>query len=129
MTSPFTFLSAITENGQDLLKEDPQNEKEFGKSLWTIRRGLSLHPDTVMYGNEMNRRYHAPLQWQFYFLLNSIPKKKRYSKWPKAEKEDKLELVMEYYGYSSEKAKQALAILTPEQLKTIEEKQYTGGKK
>jgi hypothetical protein len=36
---------------------------------------------------------------------------------------------MDCYGYSSEKAKQVLGILTPEQLKTIEEKQYTGGRK
>jgi len=77
----------------------------------------------------MNQRHYASVKWQFNFLLNSIPRKKRFSKWFKREEEKNLRLVMDCYGYSSEKAKQVLGILTPEQLKTIEEKQYTGGRK
>jgi len=94
-----------------------------------VNRGLSFFPDTVMYANEMNQRHYASVKWQFHFLLNSIPRKKRFSKWFKREEEKNLRLVMDCYGYSSEKAKQVLGILTPEQLKTIEEKQYIGGRK
>ena len=125
--TPFDFLNAINETKKDLIKEDPSNEKEY--SAWMVNRGLSYFPDTVMYANEMNQRHQISNKWQFQFLLNSIPKKKRFSKWFKREEEKHLKLVMGCYGYSSEKAKQVLGILTPEQLKTIEEKQYTGGRK
>ena len=125
--TPFDFLNAINETKKDLIKEDPSNEKEY--SAWMVNRGLSYFPDTVMYANEMNQRHQISNKWQFQFLLNSIPKKKRFSKWFKREEEKHLKLVMDCYGYSSEKAKQVLTILTPEQLKTIEEKQYTGGRK
>jgi len=125
--TPFDFLNAINETKKDLIKEDPSNEKEY--SAWMVNRGLSFFSDTVMYANEMNQRHQVSNKWQFQFLLNSIPKKKRFSKWFKREEEKHLKLVMDCYGYSSEKAKQVLTILTPEQLKTIEEKQYTGGRK
>jgi hypothetical protein len=125
--TPFDFLNAINETKKDLIKEDPSNEKEY--SAWMVNRGLSFFSDTVMYANEMNQRHQVSNKWQFQFLLNSIPKKKRFSKWFKREEEKNLKLVMDCYGYSSEKAKQVLGILTPEQLKTIEEKQYTGGRK
>lgn len=125
--TPFDFLNAINETKKDLIKEDLTNEKEY--SAWMVNRGLSFFPDTVMYANEMNQRHQISNKWQFQFLLNSIPKKKRFSKWFKREEEKNLKLVMDCYGYSSEKAKQVLTILTPEQLKTIEEKQYTGGRK
>jgi hypothetical protein len=35
---------------------------------------------------------------------------------------------MEYYKYSSERAKEALSVLTDEQLVVIKEKLYKGGK-
>lgn len=125
--TPFDFLNAINESKKDLIKEDPTTEKEY--SAWMVNRGLSFFSDTVMYANEMNQRHQISNKWQFQFLLNSIPRKKRFSKWFKREEEKHLRLVMDCYGYSSEKAKQVLTILTPEQLKTIEEKQYTGGRK
>ena len=125
--TPFDFLNAINITKKDLISEDPTVEKEY--SAWMVNRGLSYFPDTIMYANELNQRHQIPSKWQFQYLLNSIPKKKRFSKWFKHEEEDNLQMVMDCYGYSSEKAKQALDILTPEQLKCIEEKQYIGGKK
>jgi len=41
---------------------------------------------------------------------------------------ESLRLVKEYYGYSNEKAKQALSVLSDEQLAMIEQKLYKGGK-
>jgi len=65
----------------------------------------------------------------FRFLLNSITKKKRFSKWSKKETiSESLLLVKDYYGYSNEKAKQALALLSEEQLAMIEQKLYKAGK-
>jgi hypothetical protein len=127
MTTPFDFLNAINLTKKDLIAEDPLNEKEY--LPYMINRGLSYFPDTVLYANEMNQRYDAPNAWQFQFFLNSIPKKKRFSKWHKKDAEtESFRLVQEYFGYSNEKTKEALTILTDDQLTMIKEKLYKGGK-
>lgn len=126
--TPFDFLNAINLTKENLF-EDPQAKKDYRKGSWIINKGLSQFPDTVMYANEMNTYYFLPEEWQFSFYLNSIPKKKRFGSWAKKdEKTDSLKLVMEFYGYSPEKAKQALSVLSKEQLTMIEEKLYKGGK-
>ena len=125
--NPFDFINAITYTKHDYIAEDPLNEKKY--SPFMVNRGLSYFPDTVMYANEMNRLSTIDNKWQFHFLLNSINKKKRFSKWVKKDSETKsLLLVMEYYGYSNEKAKEALKILSDDELKIIEEKLQKGGK-
>jgi hypothetical protein len=122
----FDFLNAINENKKDLF-EDPQASKDY--KPWLVNNGLSYFPDTIMYSNEMNRNSHIPNEWQFRFLLNSIPKKKRFSKWAKKEAMDEsLELVKEYYGYSYERTKEILNILSPHQLRSLQEKLKKGGK-
>jgi hypothetical protein len=124
--SPFDFINAINDTKENLFL-DPQANKDY--EPWMVNKGLSQFPDTVLYANEMNLHYSIPKQWQFFFLLNSIPRKKRFSKWAKKDaKTDSLSLVMEYFGYSMEKAKQALGVLSQEQLDVIKEKLYKGGK-
>jgi hypothetical protein len=61
-------------------------------------------------------------------LLNSIAKKKRFSKWHKKETGDDLTMVMKYYNYSREKAEVALSILSKDQLTMIKQKFEKGGK-
>jgi hypothetical protein len=127
MANPFDFLNEINLTKKDLIREDPLVEKDYNPFM--INRGLSYFADTVMYANEMNRHTGIPKIWQNDFFLNTITRKKRFSKWHKKDTESKsLQLVMEYYKYSTEKAKEVLAILTPEQLKMIEQKLYKGGK-
>ena len=125
--NPFDFLNAINITKKDLITEDPLTEKEYPPFM--VNRGLSYFPDTVMYANEMNRNSDIPKKWQFQFLINSISKKKRFSKWHKKDAEtESLQLVMEYYGYSSEKAKEAMKILSSDQLAYIKEKLNKGGR-
>ena len=124
--TPFDFINAINLTKKNLF-EDPQAEKDYVPFL--VNRGLSYFPDTVLYANEMNRNSGIPKDWQFSFFLNTIPKKKRFSKWHKKDADsDSLTLVKEYFGYSSEKALEALSILSDEQLTMIKEKLYKGGK-
>ena len=125
--SPFDFINAINITKKDLFAEDPMAKKDYAPFI--INRGLSYFPDTVLYANEMNRNAGIPEDWQFFFLLNSISKKKRFSKWHKKDAEtESLRLVKEYFGYSDAKANEALSILTEDQLTMIKEKLYKGGK-
>jgi hypothetical protein len=124
--TPFDFINAINVTKKNLF-EDPLAKKDY--TPYIVNRGLSYFPDTVLYANEMNRLSGIPEDWQFSFFLNTIPKKKRFSKWHKKDAEtESLSLVKEYFGYSSEKAKEALSILTDDQLVMIKEKLYKGGK-
>ena len=125
--SPFDFLNAINVTKKDLIREDPLNEKDY--TPFMVNRGLSYFADTIMMANEMNRHSGIPKKWQNDFLLNTISKKKRFSKWHKKDADDKkLLLIMEYYKYSTERAKEVMDILSPDQLTMIEEKLYKGGK-
>jgi len=127
MPSPFDFIGAINTTKKDLLREDPLNEKDY--NAFMVNRGLSYFADTVMMANEMNLHGGIPKIWQNDFLLNTISRKKRFSKWHKKDAEDRnLLLIMEYYKYSNERAKEVLDILTPAQIKIIEEKLFKGGK-
>jgi hypothetical protein len=77
--------------------------------------------------NEVNRNHFLDKDMQYQFLLNSIRSKKRFSPFLRADKLRDIECVKEFYGYSNEKAKSALDILTNDQLKLIKEKLYKGG--
>jgi hypothetical protein len=125
--TPFDFLNAINLTKKDLFAEDPLANKDY--SPFIVNRGLSYFPDTVLHANELNQRGGIPNDWQFSYLLNSIPKKKRFSKWHKKDAEtESFRLVKEYFGYSDSKAQEALSILTDDQLTMIKEKLYKGGK-
>lgn len=124
--NPFDFINAINFTKEDLFK-DPESAKVYQPYL--VNRSLSYFHDTVVQANEMNIHSGIPSEWQFQFLLNSVTKKKRFSKWQKKDKAtESLLLVQEYYGYSSDKAKEALRVLSDDQLKLIEQKLNKGGK-
>jgi hypothetical protein len=124
--TPFDFINAINQTKVDLFKE-PLANKDY--DAYIVNRGLSFFHDTVVQANTMNQYSSLPNEWQFRFLLNSVTKKKRFSKWAKKDKAtESLKLVQEYFGYSSEKAKEALRILSDEQLSEIKLKLNKGGK-
>lgn len=127
--SPFDFVNAINLSKKDLIAEDPQNEKEYTKSKFIVNRALGYFHDTVLPANSMNMYSDIPSKWQFHFFLNTISKKKRFSKWVEKEpKSESLQLVKEYFGYSSERAKEALTVLSETDLMMIKEKLNKGGK-
>ena len=124
--SPFDFLNSINMTKKDLM-EDPDTEKQYVP--FVVNRSLSYFPDTVAIANEMNKYHHLDSRLQYQFLINMIRKRKRFSKWVKPELENDLESVKEYYGYSNEKARQVLPLLSPSQLQQLKEKVNKGGRK
>ena len=121
------YLNAINHNKEPLMDtEDEAWEKKY--LPFVVNRCISPFLDTIMLVNEMNRLHHLDKKLQFDFLLNSIRTRKRFAPWLKANKIDDLEYVKEFYGYSNAKAKSALTILTSEQIKTIKNSLYKGGK-
>ena len=81
-----------------------------------VNKILSGFQDTIMLVNEVNRNHFLDKDMQYSFLLNSIRSKKRFSPFLRANKLKDIEVVKEFYGYSNEKAKSALDILTKDQI-------------
>ena len=126
MANVFDFLTAINSTKVDLMA-DPLSHRDY--SSFIVNRGLSYFPDTIMYANEMNQRNHLDNDCQFHFLLNSISRRKRWSKWAKKDPVSKnLEYVKDFFKYSDERAKEALTVLTKEQLKLVKDKITKGGR-
>lgn len=110
-------------------KADDVDIKDY--NAFMVNRGLSQFQDTILYANEMNMRHHTDDQLQFDFLINSIRKRKRFSKWAKkqAGNDADVKLIIEAYGYSEPKARDALRMLSDEQLDVIRQRNYKGGKR
>ena len=124
--SPFDFLNDINSNKQNIMVDDIA-EKQY--NAFMINRGLSYFNDTVLMANEMNLNAHLDNRLQFDFFINIVRKKKRFSKWNKPETVSDVEVVKEYYGYSNEKARQALTLLTKDQIEVLKKKVNKGGRK
>ena len=119
------WLNSINLNKENLIKENPDSVKQYPPFI--VNRCLAGHLDAIMFANEMNKHPNLHKDKHYSFMLHSIRKKKRFSPWLKQEKIKDLELVKKYYGYSTEKAQQAMRILSKEQIDFIRKKLDTGG--
>lgn len=124
--NPFEYVTAINMSKEDIMIDDIA-EKAYNPFI--VNRSMSYFNDTVLYANEMNINHHIDHRLQFDFFINMVRKKKRFSKFMKPETVSDVEVVKEYYGYSNEKAKQALTLLTSDQINELKKKVYKGGRK
>jgi hypothetical protein len=125
MTSPFDYVNAILQNKKQLIV-DEITEKEYNPFI--VNRSLSYHKDCIIYANEMNRRHFVDKKLQFDFLLNTVRSQKRpFAKWVKTEKSEDLECLKTVYGFSTSKAREALRLLSNEQIQQIKEQTQMGG--
>ena len=119
------WLNSVNFTKEDLTVDDPDTIKDY--TPYIVNRCLSGHFDTVLYANEMNLHNHLDKDMQYQFFLNSLRKRKRFSPWLRKDKVENLNIIKKYYGYSNEKALQALRLLTNEQLDYIKKRLETGG--
>jgi len=104
---------------------DPEAERVY--TPFIVNRALSMHKDTIFHANQMNQCYNLPKKPQIDYYLNTIRSVKRpFVKWAKPIKEGDLQAVKMYYGYSDQKASEALRLLTDEQITFIKERTNTG---
>ena len=128
--NPFDFVNDINFGKKDIMTDSDNPElAESTYNPFLTNRALSYFPDTIQFANMMNNNSHIDNMLQYSFLLNIIRKRKRFSKWFKKNDDDVLQMVIDYYGYSVNKAKEALKILNDEQIEFIREKLIKGGMK
>jgi hypothetical protein len=123
--TPFEFANSITSTKNSLMV-DEWSENQYNPYI--VNRAMSFNSDTVIAGNEMNSRTHLDKKMQYDFLMSIVRKAKRYNKWMKPEED--LEAVQEFFGYSFNKAKEAVRILTSDNIESIKQylKTSKGGK-
>ena len=119
--NPFELIKSISNDKKDIL----ENEKDY--NAFMVNRGLSYFPDTVIYANEMNKFHHLDGRLQYQFLINTIRKRNRFSKWNKSIESENISAIKQYYGYINEKARDVLPLLSNENLKTIRGRIQHGG--
>jgi|TARA_B100000953_G_scaffold89132_1_gene72643 hypothetical protein len=119
--SPFELIKSISNTKKDIL----ENEKDY--NAFMVNRGLSYFPDTVLYANEMNKFHHLDNRLQYSFLINIVRKRNRFSKWNKSIESENINAIKRYYGYSNEKARDVLPLLSNENLNIIKGKIFHGG--
>ena len=121
------WLNSINFTKENLIEEDSTLVKEYPPFI--INKCLSGHLDCVLFANEMNKYHFLDKDMQYNFYLNILRKRKRFSPWLRKDKVQDLECVKQYYGYSNDKASQALKILTKEQINYIKQRLDIGGRK
>jgi hypothetical protein len=123
--SPFDYVKEILQGKKQLIV-DELTEKEYSPFL--TNRSLSYHKDCIMFANEMNRRHHTDKKLQHDFLINTVRSQKRpFAKWIKSEKSDTIECIKTIYGFSDAKAREALSLLSKEQIQELKEQTRIGG--
>jgi hypothetical protein len=125
MSNPFDYATAILQRKKQLIVDEIS---EKGYTPFLVNRALSQHKDCVLFANEMNRRHGLDKKLQNDFLLNTVRSMKRpFAKWAKSEKNDDLECLKLVFGLSDSKARDALRLLSKEQIQQIKERTLKGG--
>ena len=121
------WLNSINFTKENLIEDDPEAIKSYPPYI--ENRCLSGHLDTILFANEMNKYSNLDKDLQYSFLLYTLRKRKRFSPWLKKEQIENLDLVKKHYGYSNEKARIAVNLLTKTQIEHIRNKHDMGGKR
>jgi hypothetical protein len=105
-----------------------ENEKDYVP--FVVNKALSFHYDCILIANEMNKVPNTDALLQYHYLLNKVRGYRRpFQKWQKLSKDDDLSAVKEYFNYSNEKAKEALTVLTQDEIVEIKKSLFKGGSK
>lgn len=118
------IIPSIQQNKKVVLTQE--NERDYVP--FVVNRSLSFHHDIVMFVNEMNKNPSIEPLLQYHYLLNTVRGYKRpFQKWQKREIVEDLDAIKEYFGYSNDKAKEALSILSDAQIEQIKKNLNKGG--
>jgi hypothetical protein len=126
--SPFDFMNAASFSKEDLIRNSDNPEiTEKTYNAYIVNRGFANFEDTILHANEMNQRHELFLGAQFDYYRSVLRKRKRFSKWHKADKNKDLDAIQEVYQCNRTVAKQYLKVLSKEQLQTVHDRLFIGG--
>ena len=102
--SPFDYVKSINHKNYD--------HDLSGYTPYLTNCAFAYHMDTILLAEEMNQAHQLAPDLQYDFYYYSVRKGKRYGFPPKQEEPHHLQLVMEYFQCSKQKALEYLQVLT-----------------
>jgi len=120
-------------NAASFSKEDLIHDSEYPELIekqynpYIVNRGFTNFEDTILHANEMNRCHHLFPAAQFDYYRSVLRKRKRFSKWPKADKDQKLDTIQQIYSCNRTVAKLLAKALTEKDMKCLYSKMEKGG--
>ena len=121
------YLNSINHSKENLLRErDEREEKSYAP--FVINRCLSYFPDTILLVNAANSIPNIDKRFHYEYLIHSVRKRKRFSKWLKKESREEIDWIKEYYNVSTKRAEEYADLLSDEQLQEIKSKTTYGEK-
>lgn len=124
MSGPFDYLNSINMTKKNLMI-DEQSEKDYVPFI--VNRGLGYFADTVLLANEMNVNCHIDNKMQYDFLKSTVNKRKRFSKWLKADDDKKVDIICAYFGYSRNVAKHVADLFDQSTINDLKKRLNKGG--
>lgn len=126
--NPFDFMNAVSFSKEDLIKNhDTPDQIEKQYTPYVVNRGFTNFEDTILHANEMNMRHHLFHAAQFDYYRGALRKRKRFSKWPKADKSTDLDAIQQVYDCNRTVAKLYYKALSQDDMKTVKNKLTIGG--
>jgi hypothetical protein len=114
------YLNSINYEKNNLFTDDPEvAEKNYAP--YVINRCLSYFTDTILHANQMNMHADLSGNMQYDYYMETIRKRKRFSKWIKNEISDDLKLVMDNFNCSAPKAKDILPLLSDDYVRHLQD--------
>lgn len=104
---------------------DSRDEKDYYPFM--VNRCMSYFPDSILQANQMNAVWHTPKRMQYDYFFHGLRPRKRFSKWQKTQHPRELEIIKQYFGYSTQKALDILPLLTEQDMKIIYKELNKGG--
>ena len=110
------------------IEQFSQGEIDKDYKPFVINRMVAGYRDLVMFADEMNIRPNIAKEDQLYLYNQLIPKKKRRALWVNKKVDEDLQVVMDFYNITQEKAEPYMRILTPAQIQVLREQLNIVGK-
>lgn len=128
------WLQSINSNKTNLIAEsDDAEAAEKAYPPFPVLRTLSYFPDTILLSNELNKRglkeHGVSNRMHYEFLLNTIPQRKRFSRWTKPDNSEDVDLIIRHYEVNRQKAEDLLELMCKSTLQELRDAYYEGGRK
>jgi len=120
------FLPDLFERKENILRKEPWAERDF--SPFIINKAMSMHLDTAMFANEMNKLSFLPKQMQYDFYIHGVSRRRRFG-WQKKKNEEHVPLITKAFHCNERRALDIIEILTDDDIKEIKKEFYEGGNK
>ena len=127
MPGVFDYVNSINNSKDDLFTAEKESEADKIYVPFIVNRSFSYFVDSILYSNEINQYPHLTSKQQYHYLLHSLPKGKRFSKWSKKEITDDLKSVSEYFQCNLTKSAEILKIINKNDLGMIKQQLQKGG--